>query len=313
MNPSGRSTQPFGLSNQNSQRMTSSNRFHPYTSASPGQSFGGRLPLSSPASPYNRQTSAQNGALQRFNMPVVNATIDYQNPHPGPALPRSSGYSYNYQNTMSGRAGPPPTPTGMHRPNHVGVSQNRAFPSPLWQQTLPLPSASQMMPCAGGDAFPTVSQVTSPNKQGKARVNKGSLGRSQGLRILSGRVGKVKEWAALALPCPVLFRVHGALATELEVVGGAKSNSKLKQFVLAGEDGQQLHCNFMEIDREVANVKKGQRVVVTGRAKQDGSLQVVTVEEERSEAHHCLARLENFAVRGVRLVLRQKDSEAVTV
>ena len=196
MNPSGRSTQPFGLSNQNSQRMTSSNRFHPYTSASPGQSFGGRLPLSSPASPYNRQTSAQNGALQRFNMPVGNAMITYQNSHPDPALPRSAGYSrptsYNNRNTMSGRAGPPPTPTGMPRPNHVGVSQNRSFPSPLWQQTLPLPSASQMMPCAGGDAFPTVSQVTSPNKQGKARVNKGNLGRSQGLRILSGRVGKVR-------------------------------------------------------------------------------------------------------------------------
>ena len=78
----------------------------------------------------------------------------------------------------------------------------------------------------------------------------------------------------MALPCPVLFRVHGTLATEVEIVGGSKSNSKLKQFELAGEDGQQLHCAFMEIDREVANVKKGQRVVVTGRAKQDGSLQV---------------------------------------
>jgi len=131
------------------------------------------------------------------------------------------------------------------------------------------------------------------------------------LRVLSGRVGKVKEWAALALPCPVLFRVHGTLATEVEVVGALKSNSKSKLFDLAGEDGQQLHCTFMEIDREVANVKKGQRVVVTGRAKLDGSLQVLTVEEETSEAHHCLARLENFAVRGVRLVLRQKQSEAL--
>ena len=88
---------------------------------------------------------------------------------------------------------------------------------------------------------------------------------------------QVKEWAALALPCPVLFRVHGTLAMEVEIVGGTKSNSKLKQFELAGEDGQQLHCAFMEIDREVANVKKGQRVVVTGRAKQDGSLQVNSI------------------------------------
>ena len=42
-------------------------------------------------------------------------------------------------------------------------------------------------------------------------------------------------------------------------------------------------------------------------------MKVVTVEVETSEAHHCLARLENFAVRGVRLVLRQKDSEAAAV
>ena len=200
MNPSGRSTQPFGFSNQSqSQRMTSSNRFHPYTtSAAPAQTFGGRLPLTSPASPYNSlhapAASAQNGALQRFNMPVGNTMTTYQNPHPDPALPRSAGYSrpasYNNQNTMSGRAGP--TPMGMSRPNHVGVSQDRAFPSQLWQQALPLPSASQMMPCAGGDAFSPVSPVTSPNNQGKARVIKGNPARSQGLRVLSGRVGKVK-------------------------------------------------------------------------------------------------------------------------
>ena len=191
MNPSGRSTQPFGFSSQSqSQRMTSTNRFHPYTtSAAPAQSFGGRIPLSSLASPYNSlpapAASAQNGALQRFNMPVGNAMITYQNSHPDPALPRSAGYS-----TMSGRVGP--TPMEMSRPNHVGISQDRAFPSQLRQQALPLPSASQMMLCAGGDAFSPVSPVTSPNNQGKARVNKGNPARSQGLRVLSGRVGKVK-------------------------------------------------------------------------------------------------------------------------
>ena len=193
MNPSGRSTQPFGFSNESqSQRMTPSNRFHPYTtSATPAQSFGGRIPLSSLASPYNSlpapAASAQNGALQRFNLPVGNTMTSYQNPHPDPALPRSAGYSrpasYNNQNTMSGRAGP--TPREMSR-------QDRVFPSQLWQQALPLPSASQMMPSAGGDAFSPVSPVTSPNNQGKARVNKGNPARSQGLRVLSGRVGKVK-------------------------------------------------------------------------------------------------------------------------
>ena len=80
----------------------------------------------------------------------------------------------------------------------------------------------------------------------------------------------------MALPCPVLYRVHGILATDVEVGDGSKS-SRSKQFELAGEDGQQLRCTFMEIDREVANVKKGQRVVVTGRAKQGGSLQVNSI------------------------------------
>ena len=41
--------------------------------------------------------------------------------------------------------------------------------------------------------------------------------------------------------------------------------------------------------------------------------QLVTAEKETGEAQHCLARLENFAVRGVRLLLRQKDSEAMAV
>ena len=206
MNPSGRNSKPFGLYNQtgNSQRMTSSNRFHPYTTAveqsnTPSQSFGGRFPPSSSASPFGLPApaaSAQNGALQRFNMPLGNATINYQNPQPGPALPGSTGFSRpvgnmatNYQNMMSSRTGP--TSMGMLRPNYVGVSQDRAFPSQPWQA---LPSASQMMPGAGGDAYPPAGQVTSPNKQGKAMVNKGNPSvRSQGLRVLTGRVGKVKH------------------------------------------------------------------------------------------------------------------------
>ena len=199
MNPSsGRASQPIGTSNQNSRRMTSSNRFHPYSYTTadekiniPGQSLGGRFPQSSCASPCNTLPSsaspAQSRAPQRLNMPLGN----YQNPHPGPApaLPRSAGYSWpathNYQNPMSGRTGV--TPMGMPGPNYAAVPQERSFPSQQWQQqALPLPSASQMMPCAGGDAI-----IPSPNKQGKARFNKGNPLRSQGLRVLSGRVGKV--------------------------------------------------------------------------------------------------------------------------
>ena len=38
--------------------------------------------------------------------------------------------------------------------------------------------------------------------------------------------------------------------------------------------------------------------------------QVVTIEEEKGDASNCLARLENFAVRGIRLAMRQKQDEA---
>ena len=71
---------------------------------------------------------------------------------------------------------------------------------------------------------------------------------------------------------PVLFKVHGILDTEIG--GAAELSSKSKQFELTGEDGQHLSCTFLEIDREVPNVRKGQRVVIMGKAKKDGSLQV---------------------------------------
>ena len=199
--------------------MASSNRFHPYTtSVESSNAFGGRggrLPhQSSSDSPYHHgppapplaplgfsgaqgQASLQNGTLQRFNMPGGNASINYQNPHLGSVSPRSvapqtygrpsSNTVGNYQNPMSGRAGP--TPMGMPRPNYAGISQDGAFPSQQWQH---LPSPSQMMPLAGGDAYTPVSQVTSPKHQGKTVV-KGNPVKSQGLRVLSGRVGKVKH------------------------------------------------------------------------------------------------------------------------
>ena len=37
---------------------------------------------------------------------------------------------------------------------------------------------------------------------------------------------------------------------------------------------------------------------------------MVTIEEEEGDASTCLARLENFAVRGIRLAMRQKQDEA---
>ena len=82
----------------------------------------------------------------------------------------------------------------------------------------------------------------------------------------------MKEWASLPLTSPVLFRVHGILDTEIG--GAAELSSNSKQFELTGEDGQHLSCTFLEIDREVPIVRKGERVVVMGRVNKDESLQV---------------------------------------
>jgi len=140
-----------------------------------------------------------------------------------------------------------------------------------------------------------------------AAIQQGKL-RSPGLRVLTGRVGKVKEWASQPLTSPVLFKVHGILDTEIG--GAAELSSKSKQFELTGEDGQHLSCTFLETDREVPIVRKGERVVVMGRVNEDGSLQVVSIEEEVGVDSNCLAKLENFAVRGIRLAMRQKQDEA---
>ena len=95
------------------------------------------------------------------------------------------------------------------------------------------------------------------------------------IRLIVVIICQVKEWAGLALPCPVLFKVHGTLGTEIESSGGAaKLSSRSKHFELTGEDGQHLSCTFLEIDREVPNVRKGERVVIMGKAKKDSSLQV---------------------------------------
>ena len=95
------------------------------------------------------------------------------------------------------------------------------------------------------------------------------------IRLIVVIIRQVKEWAGLALPCPVLFKVHGTLGTEIESSGGAaKLSSRSKNFELTGEDGQHLSCTFLEIDREVPSVRKGERVVIMGKAKKDGSLQV---------------------------------------
>ena len=57
----------------------------------------------------------------------------------------------------------------------------------------------------------------------------------------------------------------------------------------------------MEIDRKLGNIGVGgDRVVVMGRGRADGSLQVFSLEKCDRDQDCYLARLENFAVRGIR-------------
>ena len=91
--------------------------------------------------------------------------------------------------------------------------------------------------------------------------------------MLTGRVAKVREWMEVGLPCPVLYRVHATLATEVEADPAARGASKTCRFEVCGEDGQRLKCVFVEIDREMAAVRRGERVVVVGRAV-GGTIQV---------------------------------------
>lgn len=95
--------------------------------------------------------------------------------------------------------------------------------------------------------------------------------RASGLRVLTGRVGKVREWLGLGLPCPVLYRLHGSLAPGLKAAG---DKGDVKLFEVCGEDGQRVRCRFQEIDRKMAAVQPGAALVVVGRPGRDGSLQV---------------------------------------
>ena len=160
-------------------------------------------------------------------------------------------------------------------------------------------------------ADPGTQQSTKPSIQQRKFSNKKAAEvRSEGLRILSGRVGKVKEWMALGLPCSILYRVYGSLSSEVQPLPGLKTVTKSKKFELSSEDGQKIVCDFQEVDRELGvMVPVGESVVVTGRARGEGVLQVLSVEGGGLEGQHSLSRLENFGVRGIRLVLAQREGE----
>ena len=69
------------------------------------------------------------------------------------------------------------------------------------------------------------------------------------------------------------------------------------------DPAQKLRCTFYEIDRKLGSVSGGSRVVAVGRGRQDGSLLCVSLEQADSQQDSHLPRMENFAVRGIRLGL----------
>ena len=81
------------------------------------------------------------------------------------------------------------------------------------------------------------------------------------------------------------------------------------EFELSGEDGQKMVCHYHEIDQKVGSLEMGARLVVTGRWLGEGVLQALAVEGGEEESGSSLGRLENFGVRGIRLVQAQRNAE----
>ena len=133
------------------------------------------------------------------------------------------------------------------------------------------------------------------------------------LRVLSGRVSKVKEWIMLGISFPVLFRIFGALVNEtvFDPSYAQKKQTAKKVFILEDyhDSNQKIRCHFQEIDRDLGSVSAKQTVVVTGRMTHDGSLQVFNIENfNPEEVFVFLSRIENFSVRGIRLGLKEAHS-----
>ena len=81
-----------------------------------------------------------------------------------------------------------------------------------------------------------------------------------------------------------------------------------KVFILEAQEdsSQKICCHFQEIDRDLGTFKTRESVVVVGRGMGDGMMQVFSVESFKpEEVLPHLARMENFAVRGLRLGMRE--------
>ena len=129
----------------------------------------------------------------------------------------------------------------------------------------------------------------------------------RGLRVFTGRVMKVREWMTLGMPFPVVYRMYGKLIKV--ILPGISSSKKVtgrKIFILEDhqDPSQKIRCLFQEIDRDVGTFKAEESVVVMGRGKGDGTMQVFSVDRSKEEDLLHMARMENFAVRGIRLGMK---------
>ena len=130
----------------------------------------------------------------------------------------------------------------------------------------------------------------------------------RGLRVFTGRVMKVREWMTLGMYFPVVYRMYGQLVKD--ILPGNSSTKKVtgrKMFILEDyqDSSQKIRCHFQEIDRDVGTFKAMESVVVMGRGKGDGTMQVFSVDrfDKEVDLFH-MVRMENFAVRGIRLGMK---------
>ena len=126
-----------------------------------------------------------------------------------------------------------------------------------------------------------------------------------GLRVFNGRVMKVREWLTLGMSFPVVYRVYGQLVTAIMPgISGSKKGTGRKVFILEdqADNKQKIRCSYQEIDRDLGSFKAEESVVVVGRGMGDGMMQVFSVETfNQEEVLPHMPRMENFAVRGLRL------------
>ena len=132
---------------------------------------------------------------------------------------------------------------------------------------------------------------------------------SPGLRVMSGRAAKVKEWQMLDISFPVVYRAYGRLmANILPANSVGKKVTPKRGFILEDhwDSTQKIRCQFQEIDRELGSFSVRDSVVVAGRWTTDGSFQVFSMDIVNPDnVLPYLARMENFASRGLRLGLRE--------